>query len=112
MAAQSHTGHFFVADLHFRSVERPVEFRFDAEACLGGCGSDEVDDGSVAGERFTRPVHADEREHSVFDLIPFARSRRVVAHGDAHSQIVGELLEVILPCPGAAAVASPPTARS
>src|SRR4051812_43933564 len=52
-------------------------------------------------------MHADKRKHPVFDLIPFARARRVMAHGDLQGQLVSEPLQMVLPGPVARAVAAP-----
>ena len=51
---------------------------------------DQLDDGPVGDERPPSPVHRDEAEHLVLDLVPFRSSGREVAHRDVQSGALGE----------------------
>jgi len=43
----------------------------------------QLDDHLVTDQWATTPVHRDEREQAVLDLVPLARARREVAHTNA-----------------------------
>ncbi len=58
-----------------------------------------------------RQVHADMVEHAVFDLVPLARSRRVVANLDFKSAFLREALQRKFPEADPAAVAATPIRR-
>lgn len=79
----------------------------DGESGGGFGGGDELDDGAEVGEGPASPVHRDEREEAVLDLVPLRSAGRVVAHGDLESGLGGELGEVPLPGPDPVAVRSP-----
>src|ERR1700677_1677405 len=46
-----------------------IEFAADTEAGLGRGGADEIDDHAIADERPSLPVHRDEGEEPVLDLV-------------------------------------------
>jgi len=69
-----------------------VQFAADGKAGLGRRGADQVDDHAIADERLSFPVHGDEREKAVLDLVPFAGPRRQVMDDDVEAQFVGEAL--------------------
>src|SRR6266851_9185359 len=83
------------------------------EKCLhlqpAPCSSapDQVHDGLEAHQRPASPVHADEGEEAVLDLVPLAGSGRVVTHRDRCLELVGQLLEMKLP--GAEPIAVTPS---
>src|SRR5437879_2437969 len=58
---------------------------------------DEVDNGFKVKQRLADPVQTDEREQPVFDLIPFAGARRIVADRDRHGCFVTERLQMEFP---------------
>src|ERR1019366_4842602 len=48
-------------------------------------------------EGFGSPVDGNERKESMFDLVPFAGSRRIMNHGDRELLFIGEVLKLFLP---------------
>ena len=69
---------FGVSDADAAGVPVRVVGGLDSEACLDGCRRDELDDGADVGERLAAPVHRDERQQAVFDLLPLRGAGRVV----------------------------------
>ena len=69
--------------------------------------ANQVDHRLETDQRLAFPMHADKRKHPVFDLVPFARSRRVVTHRDLQGHLVTEGLQMVFPRPVARAVAAP-----
>src|SRR5262249_13115614 len=57
-------------------------------------------------ERCTAPVHGDVREEAMFDLVPLARSRGEMTHGDGEPGPIREPLQFPFPEPDARAVAA------
>ncbi len=66
-----------------------IEFAFHGEAGLGGGGANQIDDDLIADQRLGAPVHADEREQPVLDLVPFAGARRQVVYTGVDAKFVG-----------------------
>jgi hypothetical protein len=66
----------------------------------------EIDNHFMAHQGLTAPVLRDEREQSVFDLVPLAGTGREVANGDLQSGLVGKLLQFQLPQPYTVSIAS------
>ena len=46
------------------------------QSCFRCCRGNEIKDGFKTGERLAFPVHTDEAEKPMFDLVPFAGARR------------------------------------
>src|SRR6202158_3736262 len=69
-------GQFVVGDLGTKRVGFGVEFRLDAQSLLRSGVRGESDDNLVAEQRASALVLRDVGKHSVFDLVPFACSRR------------------------------------
>jgi len=67
-----------------------------------------TEDDGVVGERLAAPVLTDPGKEAMFNLVPFARSRRQVAHGDRQAGLIGELLQFPFPQAHARAIASSP----
>ena len=74
-----------------------IQLGVDLESFRGGGRRNQIDDCLKTPQRLTAPVLSDVREQPVFDLVPFAGSRREVAHGDSQSGFIGELLQLDLP---------------
>src|ERR1700688_1042650 len=72
--------HLVVADLYASLIAALVQYRLDAQPFAGFRGADHVHHSLEANQWFSFPVHADEREHPVLDLVPLACPRRIVAH--------------------------------
>jgi hypothetical protein len=78
MAGESDAFELFLGYLCTGLVVVPVAQRTDSSALLGGGRRDELDDRPVGNERSPAPVHRDEAEHAVLDLVPLRGARRVV----------------------------------
>ena len=74
-----------------------IQFAADRQAGLGRGRCDQLDDHLMADKRSAAPVAGDEREQTMLDLVPLARARREVAHGDRKAEFVGEPLQFDLP---------------
>src|SRR5271168_4439625 len=59
--------------------------------------ADEVYDRLVRAQWSPAPIHRDEREQPVLNLVPLARSRREVTDADGEAERVGEPLKLVLP---------------
>src|SRR2546427_2093953 len=106
MRRGSNLPHLSVLDLLPRLVFPCIQNRLDGQPTLGRGSSDEVHDGLETDERPPLPVHADEGEEPMLDLVPLARSRRVVTDRNRHPHLIRELLEMKFPCSKATSVAS------
>ena len=60
----------------------------------------------MTGQWPTTPVFGDETEHSMFDLVPLAGSRRKVTNMERKTEIVGQILQRNFPQSITAAVAA------
>ena len=84
--------HLLIGNLEAPLVDIGVQLASHGQAgCRCGCG-DEVDDDLMADEWFATPVLADEREQTVFDLVPFAGAGWKVTDRDFQPGFVGQLL--------------------
>jgi hypothetical protein len=95
---------FGVGDFDLGGIGARIEAGVDLETAVGGCRGDQVDDRLERFERAAAPVLGDEAEQPVLDLVPLRGDRREVADRDRKSRLVGELLQLDLPEPGAIAV--------
>ena len=89
--------HLLVGNLEAPLVGICVDLAFYGQARRRCGGGDEVDDDLVANEWLATPVLADEGEKTVFDLVPFAGSRREVTDRDFQPGFVGQLLQFPFP---------------
>jgi hypothetical protein len=92
-------GHLLIGHFESRLVDVGVNFAFDSQSRLRGGGRDQVDDDLMTDQRFAAPVLADEREQTVFYLVPFAGPRREVADRDLQAGFVSQLLQFPFPEP-------------
>ena len=83
-----------------------IEAAGDLEAALGCGGCDQFDNDFVTGEWLPSPVLGDEREQTVFDLVPLAGPGREVANRNIESCLIGQLLQLQLPQPDARPIAA------
>ena len=100
-------GEVSVTDDHAFGVGVRIDFRADRQSasCLGV--GDELDDDLMADQGATAPVHGDEGEQAVLDLVPLARAWREVAYANAQAGFLREPTQLQLPQPHAVAVAAP-----
>ena len=75
------------------------------KACRGSRCRDQVHHNLERLERNAPPVSGDVAEQAVFDLVPFAGARRIVADLDSEASLVGKSLEFETPQPCSWAVA-------
>ena len=91
------SGHVLIGNDDTLWIRVFIEFTTDFQTCIGGGCADQIDDDAVADEWFGTPIHADEREQTVLDLIPFAGARRQMVNIDLHTEFIGEFLQLVLP---------------
>lgn len=106
MAGDAEGSEFVVGDLDAFLAPFWVASGSDGEPGLGGRRGDQLDDRAVTGEWSATPVHRDEAEHLVFDLVPFPGAGRVMTHNDLKSELVSEMTKLPFPQPGPAGVGS------
>src|SRR5271156_5816292 len=106
MAMEIEGVHLGVGNFDALRIGVDVEFAAYGQAGVGVGGSDQLDDGLVAEQRPAAPVLSDEREETMFDLVPFAGSGRQMADGDLDVEFIGQGLEFELPQAYARAIAA------
>ena len=89
--------HFGVGDLFSKGVFAAVESRSDDKACSRRRRTDEAHHGLERAEWSSSPVDRDEREETMFDLVPLARAWWKVAHAHGDAVLVSERLKLGLP---------------
>src|SRR5262245_66397514 len=104
VAREADGGHLRVGDGHAVGIAVPIDLRSDAKARVTVRGSNQADNDSETDQRGPAPVHRDVREEAMFDLVPLARSRRRVTHGDGEPGSIREPLQFPLPEADARAV--------
>ena len=72
ISSESEFRHLFVGNLDARWIAVRVETTLHRQPRLGGRGGNQVDYDLMADQRLAPPVLTDEREQTVFDLVPFA----------------------------------------
>ena len=78
----------------------------DDQSFLGGGMRDELNDRFKRDQGLGTPVDGDVREEPMFDLLPFAGSRRKMTDRDAEPGLVGQPLHLTLPQAAPRAVGS------
>jgi len=90
-------GHLLIRDDDTLGLEVGVEFAAHRQTGIGlGC-ADQIDHDTIADQRLGSPVHADEREQTMLDLVPLAGARRQVMDDDVDAKLVGETLQFAIP---------------
>ena len=74
-----------------------VEFGLHCQATARFGVGNQVDNDFVAYQRTATPVHGDEREQTMFDLVPLARSWWKVVNPNVHSNFFGQSTEFEFP---------------
>ena len=98
--------HLLVRDGNAGFIFVVVQHCFDPQTAIGPGGSDEIDDRLIVPKRLSFPCEADKREQPMLYSIPLAGSRRVMTHCDGDPDLIGQFLQVYLPSPRAATIAS------
>ena len=103
---------FGVRDLASFVVLILVEPAVDLEACLGPRCPDQLDDDCQRFQGNALPIAGDVAEDAMFDLVPFACSRREMADLNDHPHLVGEFLKFEFPQSVARAIAATTIGRN
>src|SRR6185437_210407 len=89
--------HLSFSDLEAFGVEVSIDLAAYFETCFGARRADELNDDLMTDQRLAPPVHGDEGEQAMLDLVPFAGARRQVGHGYFQVGLIGEALQFALP---------------
>ena len=100
-----------VVDLDALGIFVRIKLSAHLQTCIGRGSGDELDDGAIAAQRLATPVDGDEREETMFDLVPLAGAWRQMADGDGKFEFVGKLLKPDFPQTDPIAVAAPAIGR-
>src|SRR3954451_21518916 len=88
---------FLSCDLEPGLVGVGVKFGVDPQSRLGCGAPDQVHHYRSAYQRSPTPVLRDMTEHPVLDLVPLARARWEMAHGNPETDRISEPLQGDLP---------------
>src|SRR5919206_2334452 len=108
IADEIERGHLLVRDGDPFGVAVRIELATHAQPRLGRGAADQIDDHLIADQRPGAPVHADEREQAVFDLVPLRGAGREMVDTDLDTKFVSQALQLPFPQPHARAVAAAP----
>jgi hypothetical protein len=84
-----------VVDLDALGIFVRIKLSAHLQACIGGGGGNELDDGAIAAQRLATPVDGDEREEPVLDFVPLTGAWRQMADGDGKFEFIGKLQALI-----------------
>src|ERR1041385_9367290 len=82
----------FIAYFYSGFVVTFIQSRPYQQPGFRGRVGDEIDDHPVTGQRTTAPVLGDKAKQTVFDLVPFAGTRRKVADLQAQAPLLRQAL--------------------
>src|SRR3954447_1795205 len=77
-----------------------VEPDMDFQALRRRCAADRLHDDLVRLQRYAPPVACDMAEEAMLDLVPLARSRRIMTDLDDQAGLVGKSLQLRFPKSG------------
>src|SRR5258708_38734863 len=89
--------HLFIGHLAPGGVGMGIELALHRQTCLSRGRSDQLQDHRIASERLAAPILADPGKEAMLNFIPFARSRRQVAHRDREIRLISQLLQFPFP---------------
>ena len=101
---QPNPGKLFIGDLNAFGVGSFVQFGLNSQSSACSRTDNQLDQDFMADQGAPSPVHADIRKQTMFNLVPFARSRGKMADRDREPRLVGQLLQFKLPEPYARSV--------
>ena len=87
-------GEFGVGNGDPFGIVRLIEFAANGKSGIGLGGADEFDDDAVADQWLGAPVHGDEGEEAMLDLVPLAGAGRQVVDFDVDAEFVDQALEL------------------
>lgn len=83
---------FRIGDFASDGILAPIQAAGDRQSRRGGGAGDQTHDGFVVTSRFPPPVGGNKRKETRLDLVPFAGSRRKMAHVNRKRRLVGQTL--------------------
>ena len=89
---QIHALDFLIGHLAAGRVFAMVKTAGHLETFGCRCARDQVDDRLIIAKRLAAPVRGDEREQTVFNLVPLAGARREVTDGNRKTRFIRQLL--------------------
>ncbi len=98
--------HFSIGDLDTGGIAPVVNLGMNLQSFARRSSGDQTDDHLQAGKWLSAPILADKGEQSVFDLVPFAGSRREVAHGNGQTSLISQPLQFQFPQTEARSIAA------
>ena len=98
--------HLGRGDLDAGPIPALVQLRAHPQPGRGAGVADQIDDRFERPEGASSPVGGDVTEEPMLDLVPLARARWEVTHGDAQCEGVSQALQFGLPRPRAIAIAA------
>src|SRR5450755_5059445 len=90
-------GQLGVGDHNTLRIRVEVQVGMYRESALGPGAGNEIDDNLMTDQGLPPPVHRDEGEHAVLDLVPLARAWREVTHADVQPSLAGETAQLEFP---------------
>ena len=102
--------HLFVGDGLAGLIGGLVQFGMNRQSLYRTRGRDELDDDHAGDQGTAAPILGDVAEHSMLDLVPFARAGRKVPNMQAQPQFIGKALEFRLPQANPRPLLPPPSA--
>src|SRR5450631_3255439 len=76
--------HLLIRDDDALGIEIGVEFATHRQAGISRGRADQIDNDTIADQGLGSPIHADEREQTMLDLVPLAGARWQVMDGDVN----------------------------
>src|SRR5271170_962920 len=86
-----------IGDLYFGWIDIGVEICLNSQPCFGCSRRNEIDNHLVTDQRTPTPIHGNEREQAMFDLVPLAGPRWIMTYGHIQSRLIGPVLQFHLP---------------
>jgi len=90
-------GHLLVSNFYLQRIILTVENASHFKTSFRACVRYQVHNGGVREQWLATPVLSDIRKQAMFNLVPFASSRRQVANRNFQARPVGQLLKLPLP---------------
>ena len=92
VAVEIDRGQLCVRNCNTLGISPLIELTLDPQSSLCPSRGDEVYNSGQGQQGSTAPILGDVGKESMFDLVPFAGSRRKVANGDRLARRIGKLL--------------------
>jgi hypothetical protein len=89
--------HLLIRDLAPRRIGVGVEVALNAQPSLSGGRRNQFHDHGVIHSRLAAPVLADPGAETMLNCLPFARSRRQMAHRNRQAKFIRQVLKLPFP---------------